>query len=286
MANVVELNGRLTPLDEARVPVTDLGLLYGIGLFETMRAYESRVFRLDQHLQRLLASAEKLQLPVTREMLPDGERVSALLAANDLSDARLRLTVTGGSPIREGVRHAVLLTAGVMEPYPPEYYSAGVTVRIGAQAQVTGDPLAGHKTTCYWSRLQAVHEGRLSGCVETLWFTENRQLAEGSISNVFVVKDGRLGTPPLNTPVLPGITRAAVIELCALQRIPCEQTAIDIDDLLDADEVFVCNSMMEIVPVCRVERKAIAAEEVGPLTRRIIRAYRELVRREALDPGT
>ncbi len=152
MPGFVDLNGELISGEAARVAVSDLGVLYGIGLFETLRAYNGRAFRLQQHLDRLLASAEKLKLPFRREMLPDEQRLGALLHANDLADARVRLTVSGGAPVADGLKHMVLTTAVPLEPPPPEYYTRGITVQIGAQAQSTTDPLAGHKTTSYWPR--------------------------------------------------------------------------------------------------------------------------------------
>ena len=239
------------------------------------------MFRFRQHVDRLLASAEKLKLPFRREMLPDEGRIVALLEANDLSDARLRLTVSGGSPGEEGLKHMVLTSAVPLEPVPAEYYTRGVTLHLASQVQQSADPLISHKTTCFWPRLQALHEAQQRGCAEALWFTERRQLAEGSISNVFVIKDGIAKTPPLDTPVLPGVTRAAVIELCEREKIPCLQSPLTIDDLLDADEAFLCNCIMEIMPVCRVERSAIGDEKVGPLTKKLANAYRELVKESA-----
>jgi branched-chain amino acid aminotransferase len=277
MPPIVDLNGELISADTADITVSDLGVLYGIGLFETMRSYAGRVFRFRQHLDRLLASAEKLHLPFRREMLPDEERIAALLKANNLSDARLRLTVSGGAPVEEGLKHMVLTTAVPLEPAPAEYYTRGVTVHVTSQVQQTTDPLVSHKTTCYWPRLQALHEAQQRDCAEALWFTETRQLAEGSISNVFLIKGGTAKTPPLETPVLPGVTRSAVIELCEKEEIPCQQSPLTIDDLLDADEAFLCNCILEIVPVCRVERSPIGGEKVGPITAKLAEAYRKLV---------
>ncbi len=282
MPPIVDLNGKLVRADAAEVTVSDLGVLYGIGLFETMRSYAGHVFRFRQHLDRLLASAEKLNLPFGREMLPDEGRLASLLEANDLTDARLRLTVSGGSPVEEGLKHMVLTTAVPLEPVPDEYHTQGVTVKVASQVQHSTDPLAGHKTTCFWPRLQALHEAQHYGCAEALWFTESRQLAEGSISNIFIIKDGTAKTPPLETPVLPGVTRATVIELCENEEIPCLQSPMTIDDLLDADEAFICNCIMELVPVCRVERSAIGDEKVGPITKKLASAYRKLARQPAI----
>ncbi len=281
MPPIVDLNGELVNADAAEVAVSDLGVLYGIGLFETMRSYAGHVFRFSQHLDRLLASAEKLKLPFRREMLPDEERILALLEANELPDARLRLTVSGGAPIEDGLKHLVLTTAVPIEPAPAECYTHGVTVHVTSQVQHSADPLIGHKTSCFWPRLHALHDAQQRGCAEALWFTETRQLAEGSISNVFVIKGGTAKTPSLDTPVLPGVTRAAVIELCEREKIPCLQSPLTIDDLLDADEAFLCNCIMEIVPVRRVEQSPIGDEKVGPITTKLAEAYRALVKESA-----
>lgn len=284
MSPIVDLNGELVSAEQASMPVTDMAVLYGIGLFETMRAYGGKVFRLQQHLARLVASAEALGLPITPEMMPDEARLQRLLSRNALTDARIRLTVSGGSPASEGLRHTVLVTAVPLEPYPPEYYDQGVTVQITSQRQSSADPLAGHKTTCYWTRLTALHTAQLRGCAEALWFNDDNALAEGSISNVFVVANGTVLTPPLDTPVLPGITRGAVLELCMARSIPCQERTLTIDDLLSAEEVFVTNALMEIVPVVRIERKAVGTERVGDLTRQLASAYRALITEQVETP--
>jgi len=277
MANIVEINGELMTAEQAQVPVTDMGVLYGIGLFETMRAYQGEIFRLPEHLNRLLDSATKLNMPFTAEMLPDETRFTKLLSENNLTDARVRLTVTGGSPVAEGIKHSVVSTAVKIEPYPQEYYERGITVLVSPLTQLSNDPLAGHKTTCYWPRLQLLLDAQAKGCAEALWFNEDNLLTEGSISNVFIVEDGTVKTPSPEAPVLPGITRAAVLELCSREGIKHEETALTIDNLLDADEVFITNCMMEIVPVVRVERKPISSQKVGMLTRSLMEGYKKLV---------
>lgn len=275
----VELNGRFISVDQAAVPVADVGLLYGIGLFETMRTYNGKVFRLDQHLQRITASAQVLDLPLDPQWLPDAPRLAELLERNQLQDARIRLTVTGGVPAAGApARPTVLVTAVPVQDYPADYYKKGVSVLVSRHMQPGFGPLAGHKTTCYWPRLQALHEAQRRQCAEALWFTASRELAEGCISNVFVVRKQAVLTPPVGTPVLPGIARGAVLELCAREGLEHREQTLTINDLLDADEVFITNCMMQIAPVCRVERKAIGNESVGPVTRRLMDAYAGLVR--------
>ena len=145
------------------------------------------------------------------------------------------------------------------------------------------DPLAGHKTTSYLPRLLALRTAQQRDCGESIWFTPDNRLTEGCISNIFVVKKGTLTTPPLDAPVLPGVTREAVIELAKTNEIPINETAGTVDDLLDADEVFLTNSIMEVMPVTRIERKPIANERPGEITGQLMNAYRKLVRNEISD---
>ncbi|RMF71189.1 MAG: branched-chain amino acid aminotransferase, partial [Planctomycetota bacterium] len=159
-------------------------------------------------------------------------------------------------------------------------YQRGVTVTVADTRQRGDDPTCGHKTVSYFARLASLRRAHTLQAFETIWLTPENRLAEGAISNLFVVRDGRVLTPPLDTPVLPGITRAAVLELASRLRIPAEERPLTINDLLDADEVFLTNSLMEIMPVVRVERRAIGTEKVGDVVRALYEAYGDLVQEE------
>lgn len=279
----VSLNGRLMPGDQARISVFDSGFMQGVGLFETMRSYGGHVFRLQQHLERLISSARKLGWLVVPDEQQLRENVEQVVEATAHEDARVRLTVTTGTlrPTEQDLPElTVVATATPGASYPPECYSKGVTVLASDYRQSRRDPLAGHKTTSYFARLAALREAHRRGVFEALWFTENGRLAEGAISSVFLVARDTLLTPPLDTPVLPGITRAVVIELARELGIPVREPALTINDLLEADEAFLTNSLMELVPVVRVERAAIGTEKPGPITMRLLEAYRKLVERE------
>ena len=287
---MVFLNGQLVAAEEAKVSVFDGGFLHGAGLFETMRADFGRIFRLDAHLDRLLASAEKLGLPIERPDLPLTSDFENLLLANGLQSARVRLTVTAGSmaAAAQAADRPVLtvcVTAGALTPYPPELYQRGMSVIITTFQQAVADPLCGHKTINYLPRILALRSAHRVGCQEALWFTPANHLAEGSISNVFVVKGGALATPPLNTPVLPGISRAVVLEIAGEESIPAEEKQLNINDLLDADEVLLTNSSMQVMPVCRVEKRGIGAGRPGPMAERIGRAFRRKADAECRQDG-
>ena len=283
MREWVCLNGQLLPAEEARISVFDSGLMQGIGLFETMRAYGGSVFRLQQHLDRLAASAKELGWAVVPDIGEMTDSVRQVVEATDSGDLRVRLTVTTGSLRVAGQEQPELTLIATASPggkYPDELYQKGVSVVVPGLRQSHHDPTVGHKTTSYFSRLAALRVAHARGAFESLWLTLEGSVAEGSISSLFAVKDGELITPPLDTPVLPGITRAAVMELAERMSITVEPIAPTLEELLAADEVFLTNSMMEVMPVVRVGRELIGDEKPGELTRKLAVAYSELVDRE------
>ena len=284
MREWVSINGRLMPAEQAQVSVFDSGFMQGVGLFETMRCYNGVVFRLDQHLARLVRSSAALGWTVKPDAEALRENVEQVVGATEAADARVRLTVTTGS-LREADLQTppaltVVASAAPGASYPAELYQRGVTVTICEIRQRADDPTCGHKTVSYFARLASLRRAHAVQAFESIWLTPENLLAEGAISNVFVVRDGAVLTPPLDTPVLPGITRGTVLALAARLRMPAEERALTIEDLLDADEVFLTNSLMEIMPVVRVERRAIGTEQVGDAVRTLYEAYGDLVQEE------
>lgn len=271
------------PADEARVSVFDSGFMQGVGLFETMRAYRGRVFRLSQHIERLLNSARKLGWG----LLPDADALSTAVlevaAAVETDDARVRLTVSTGSlraTTLDTVALTVVASAAPGGRYPDECYTKGVTAIVSPYRQIAAEPTAGHKTTSYFNRLAALREAHAAGAFEALWLTPQGRLAEGCISSLFLVIDDELVTPPLDTPVLPGITRAAVLELASAARVTAREEPLTLEDLRQCDEAFLTNSLMEIVPMVRVGRDPIANEKIGESTRTLGEALHKLIGRE------
>jgi len=282
----VSLNGTLLPGEEARVSVFDSGFMQGIGLFETMRAYAGRIFRFQQHIDRLTQSAQTLGWTVIPDEDELADNVRQVLSPLAGTDARVRLTVTTGSLHADAAdlpKLTIVATAAAAEKYPDECYTRGVTAIVSECRQCRSDPTIGHKTTSYFARLASLRVAHLQSAFEALWFTPEGHLAEGAISSVFVVRDEQLLTPPLDTPVLPGITRAAVMELAVEQDIPVREQVLTLDDVLPAEEVFLTNSMIELVPVVRIGRNVIGNEKPGEVTRKLAIAYGELIDREAGD---
>lgn len=276
----VFLNDGLVPIDEAKIAVDDSSFLYGIGLFETMRAVGGRVFRLDDHLNRLTASAAALSIQNSYPVDFIKEAIGRVLTANGLSDARMRLTLTNGPLRAEGDRKsALLITAAPFVPYPKEYFDKGVRTIITDYRQNSKDPFAGHKTTCYGPRLAALREAHDKLASEAIWFTTENHLAEGCISNIFLVREGLLLTPPETTPVLPGIARKTVLEIAERENVKTEQRPLDINDLLAAEEIFLTNVVMTILPVIAVEAHNVAGAKPGPLTKRLTEKYEEQLKK-------
>jgi len=278
----VFLNDKLVNADKACISVTDSGFLWGAGLFETMRSYNGVVFGLRDHLDRLFFSANSLAIShsYTREYITDS--IYKLLKANQLTDARLRLTLTGGPMAEpdENRRPTLLITAVKLVPYPPEYYKNGVMVMLCPFRQNPSDPTYGHKTTSYFSRMIALNLAHKKRVAEALWFTVDNRLAEGCVSNVFLVKDSVLYTPPIATPVLAGVTRKTICQLAPQNSIEFVEKDLYISDVLDADEILLTNVIMQIMPVTSVEKHAVGDGRVRATTKKLQKEFDDFVRSE------
>jgi branched-chain amino acid aminotransferase len=281
----VFLNGRVVPADEAMISVFDAGFAHAAGLFETLRAYHGKVMRLDGHVDRLVKSAGTLglQIPIDKELIRRG--VFDVLQVNEFLDARLRIVLTPGSVPRPGQSDeqptppTLLVTAGDVRPYPSELYKSGMRVCICPYKQNRLDPLAGHKTLAYLPRLMAMKDAAqplqrsLGSRLKTAW-------PKARLCNVFIVHEGTIVTPPLDTPVLPGTVRKAVVELSGDNGINIEERAIDIETLLAAKEVFLTGSVLEIMPVTSIEKHLVGEGVPGEVTKRMAILYKDLVARE------
>ena len=275
----VHLNGSVVPADAAQISVWDAGLLHGASAFTTMLAHHGSVFRLDRHLARLLETVELLELRTDATAEGLTAATNELLKSNELLEARVRITLTPGSP--HGGQPTTLITADALPEYPREWYEKGVSVVVSSFKQFSGDPTFGYKTGCYLQRILARQEAGAKGAEEALWFTPDNRLAEACFCNVFVVLDGTVHTPPRDTPALPGIVRQAVVEICGQLEIPCDVTTpLTVREMLAAGEVFLTSSCSGVRPVARIERHAVADETPGRITGTIMSAYQQLLERE------
>jgi branched-chain amino acid aminotransferase len=287
MTDFVYLNGRLVPRFEAKLSPFDHGFLYGYGLFETMRAYNGHIFRLDSHLTRLRCSAETIGLTHGVLTTEEGKQslkaaCMATLEANELKDARIRLTVSAGegdmTPDPKICSNpTILITARNLDPLPPEKYETGFIATVSFLRRNSQSPLSRLKSTCYLENILARTTARAAGYDEAIFVNEQGYLAEGSTTNIFLVSHGELVTPSFESGVLPGITREAVLEIARTSNIRAIERLVNLDELVEAQEAFVTNSVLELMPLVSIEGKSIGTGKPGKLTADLLFAYRKLV---------
>ena len=282
-APMIWFNGELISANDACVSPFDLGLTVGLGVFETMAAYDGKVFAYDLHHARLIKSAEVFALPV-----PERSVISAAIAevieANHYHQGRyrIRVTLSGGANQLGGGRQQgdVMVTARSADSASDSGSDlaklAWVPFVINERAAT-----AGVKSTSYADHVLAYRHALNAGADEALMLNSQGHLAEGSMSNVFVVKDGVVQTPSLASGCLPGVTRQLVINLCADLDLPVEECQLGVQDIDNADEIFLTSSLREIQAAVLLGTKARATEAVtGEVTGRLAEAYAEMVRKE------
>ncbi len=276
----IYLNDRFVPKEEAVVSVFDHGFLYGDGVYETLRAYRGRVLHLAEHLARLERSAFRLQLhlPVGRERLADLLRES--LARNQLQDAYLRITVSRGAG-EIGLDPALckaptlVIIAKPFQPYPESIYTEGVSVIVARTRRNLPEALPPQvKSLNFLNNILAKMEAKAAGVHEALMLNHREELTEGTTSNVFVVRDGRLRTPAVACGILDGITRGRVLQLASELGIPSEEGRLTVEDLMRAEECFLTNTTQEVLPVTRVGDRLIGDGRPGGITRRLQASFR------------
>ena len=290
MEEIVYLNGALTPRSEARISVFDHGFLYGYGLFETMRAYRGKIFLLERHLKRLLGSAETIGLASNLSEIDLGRACLDTLRANGLEDARLRLTVSRGEVDTfpgTGISSTptVLVTAKGYTPLSAGTYNRGFKAGVSSLRRCRQSLISRIKSANYLVSVLARMEAEAYGLDEALLLNEQGFIAEGSVSNIFFATSSSLVTPPLESGILPGITREVVIELADTLGINVAERDVRLADLRQFDEAFLTNSVMEIMPLVAVRDDAgqtvtIGSGKPGEVTRRLMTAYKEMVGRE------
>lgn len=283
----VFLNGEIVRLSEAVLPIDDRAVLFGDSAFETMRAYDGSPFRLWRHLERLGESCRMLRLELPSSNMELTAAVALVLAENGLGsgvDSRVRITVTGGAPagpkgLARSGEATLFVTARPYEPPTREEYEEGAALAISGIKRNPSSPLSSMKSGNYLDSLFARQEALDRGDDDALMLTSSGNISEATSSNIFYVKDGELATPNAGLGFLPGVTREAVLEIAMRMKIPSRLVTEGPDNLLSADEVFLTNSMFELMPVRRIGTREIPSCP-GQLTRRLHVAYRDLVQSE------
>lgn len=283
MEEIFYLNGKLVPKSKAKVSVLDYGFLFGFGLYETLRAYNGKPFRLDNHIARLWYSADKLSILVKPAEVR--QAVKDTLKANGFADTRIRIcmsigegTVSPNLAVCEEPTLAVLVTE--YKPPAPQKYREGFKVIISGIRRNSLSPVTYMKSANAMEPILARREARSKNKDEALFLNEKGLLTEASGSNIFLIKDNVLLTPRFETGILPGVTRVVVFELAAKLGIKVKEKNVRLVELLQADEAFVTNSAIEIVPVTEVSDKKIGDGKPGVITKRLMKAYKGLVKKE------
>ena len=280
----IYISGTLYDKADAKISVYDHGLLYGDGVFEGLRVYSGRVFRLDEHLERLWNSAKAiwLQIPISRDEL--AQAVRDTVQVNQLDDGYVRLVVTRGAGSlgldpNKTSHPQVIVIADTITLYPAEYYEHGL--QIVTVSTVRNHPAALSpriKSLNYLNNILAKIEGLQAGCVEALMLNHKGEVSECTGDNIFLVSKGTLLTPSIDSGILEGITRAVVIELAVKVGIPVREIPLTKHDVYIADEVFLTGSAAEIVPVVKVDSRPIGDGKPGPITRQLLKLFHEVTR--------
>jgi branched-chain amino acid aminotransferase len=283
MSLKVFIGGKLFDKADAKISVYDHGLLYGDGVFEGLRSYSGRVFRLEQHLDRLHDSARAihLQLPMSKEAI--GKAVYETLAVNGLRDAYIRLVVTRGAgslgldPRKTTDPQLIIITDSI-SLYPEELYEHGL--KIITAATMRNHPSALNpriKSLNYLNSILAKVEGTNAGCLEALMLNHKGEVSECTGDNIFVVRRGEIHTPSIDAGILEGITRDAVIDLARASNLTVVERTMDRHDIYTADECFLTGTAAEIIPVVELDGRPIGEGQPGPLTRELRARFHELV---------
>lgn len=283
MSTVVSIDGEVFAPEDAKVSVFDRGFLYGDSVFETIRTYGARPFRLAEHLARLADSAERvfIELPVGLEQLAEEVQRTIALAGNPESYVRLMVT-RGSGPLGldSGFRaHPTrVIITGPLAPPPPEAYTDGIgVITFQTQRVIESTDAAGAKVGNYLVVVLALRKAREQGAAEALIVDGSGSVAEGGSSNVFAHLDGSWVTPPLDIGILAGITRATILAACSAHAVPVREERLSVSDLHRAAEVFICSSIREVIPVVRVDGQAVGDGRPGPRTRLISELFSQAV---------
>lgn len=278
MPTVISIDSVLTDPETAAVPVLDRGFLYGDSAFEVLRTYGGQPFEMRAHLARLSWSCERIGIPPVDERSLERDIVAALAAAeNDESYVRVIITrgVTAiGLAVGHEVRPRRVIVVLPLAPQPADVYERGVEVATVAIARsLDGTGAAGAKASNYLPNILSLESARARGAYEAISVASGGELLEGSTSNLFLVKGGRVATPPLSMGILGGITRRVVMEAARDEALPLDERLLFPPDLYGADEAFITSTLREVIPVVRADGALLGSGAPGPVTKRLHAAF-------------
>ncbi len=282
----VYINGKLFDKADARISVYDHGLLYGDGVFEGIRIYAGRVFRLREHLERLYESARDIALEIPLSLEQMTEAVLHTVQVNGKKEGYIRLIVTRGAGSlgldpRKTTDPQVIVIVDDISLYPPELYENGLDVITSSYIRNHPNALEPRiKSLNYLNNILAKMEAVRAGCLEAIMLNVHGEVAEATADNVFLVKRGVLKTPPTHAGILEGITRNFVLELAEAAGVPAQQVTLTRHDVYSADECFLTGTGAEIIPVVKCDGRVLGTGKPGPITRRLRERFHQAVREE------
>jgi branched-chain amino acid aminotransferase len=278
----IYLDGQFYDKEDAKISVFDHGLLYGDGVFEGIRFYQGRVFRLEEHIQRLFDSARAICLTVPLTKAEVTEAVLETIRQNELKDGYVRLVVTRGcgdlglNPAL-CLKATLFIIAAAITLYPKEMYREGLTVATCATRRIPHGALSPMvKSLNYLNNILAKIEAHQSGAGEGLMLNEQGYVAECTGDNIFTVKNGKIFTPPISSGALAGITREVVFEIVAAEGLTIDQSNMTRYDIYTADECFLTGTAAEIIPAVRLDTRVIGDGRPGPVTLRLTEKFHKL----------
>ena len=281
------INKKFIDIDDAKISIFDRGYLYGDGIFETMRSYAGVVFRIDEHLDRLFNGLKVMKIMPSYNKRYLKNIIYKSLKINGFKSAYIRLTITRGegrfslSYSDNFIPNVVIVTKEFGE-YPDWMYFRGISAKVVEIRQNELSPVSAIKSTNYLNHILARLDAKDEGCDEAILMNTKGYIAEGAASNIFLVKRNNLTTPSLESGILPGITRKLIIEIAGILKLKVKERRIYYRELLNADEVFFTNSLIEILPVRKIDSETIGDGEVGDITRLLHISYQKQVIREVL----
>jgi branched-chain amino acid aminotransferase len=279
----IYIDGKLYDKEHAMVSVFDHGLLYGDGVFEGIRIYNGKIFRLKEHIDRLYASAKAIMLDIGMNETEMGRAVTDTVSANDKKDGYIRLVVTRGvgdlgvSPAT-CKKSSVIIIVGDIQLYPKEFYQKGIPIITSSVRRISPDQFDTRiKSLNYLNNVLAKIEAARSGCQEAVMLNKDGYVAECTGDNIFVVKNGTLLTPAPSDSTLEGITRGTVLSIAMRLNIPAREARLTTYDLYTADECFLTGTGAEIIPVSSVDGREIGNAAKRPVIDSIRREFAQEV---------
>ena len=282
MSRQIYISGKFVAQEDAKISVFDHGLLYGDGVFEGLRAYNGKVFRLDEHITRLYESAKAIWLTIPMSQDEMREAVNESVRINAIKDGYIRLVITRGAgtlgldPNRCS-NPQVIIIADAISLYPAELYQNGleiVTVSVQRMHPAALSPRI--KSLNYLNNVLAKIEGLQAGCIEALMLNHKGEVAECTGDNIFIVRHGELWTPPLDAGILEGVTRDAVIEIAHEAGITVHESPLTKHDVSIAEECFLTGTAAEIISVVKVDNRTIGTGKPGSMTRDLEKRFKKL----------